>query len=511
MDTVWKNTSEALKNFADILACNKCGNEPINAVTYTNCGHFFCKKCVENDMICIKCGTPVQPIEIHSDHMIKSLISYCNNIAKIIGEKNFQSTAVNVLNTSQAPSTELILNSKVHRKHIVPQKNIHKRNQYGETALHSACLKNKIEQVRMLLAVGANPNTKDNNNWTPIEVVCKGYTALCKLLLECGASPNIPGAENKTALHEAVRYKKLDEVKLLLQYSAKKDVYDIHGKKPIDYCDPHEDRISNNIWNILKDETEMNNTSTVLNYTLDHSFSIPQSLNTFVIFPSNLQETNKKRLYQMALKHKIKIVTSFRPSVTHVVMEANNQNIVQLSYDVMMALLRGNWLLTSEWFQIAMDVDDILTMDFELFEISGAPIKGIPKKARENAQNQNPALFNQCNFYFALNPKSTYSVNEMQLTKDALENLVREGNGTVLKREPHPEDVKDQKQIIPFHIANSVTHPLYKCTYYIIYVPGRDEPRVKYNMPHIKTLPLVWLIECIEKFTFVDPSHLGLM
>lgn len=80
-----------------------------------------------------------------------------------------------------------------------------------------------------------------------------------------------------------------------------------------------------------------------------------------------------------------------------------------------------------------------------------------------------------------------------------------------MKREPNPENIKDQGLFIPFHIANVPTHSLYKCTHYIIYVPERDEPRIKYNMPHIKTLPLIWLIECIEKFTLIDPLHLGLL
>lgn len=38
----------------------------------------------------------------------------------------------------------------------------------------------------------------------------------------------------------------------------------------------------------------------------------------------------------------------FRSTVTHVIVEANSKNIVQLSYDVMMALLRGCWLLNTE-------------------------------------------------------------------------------------------------------------------------------------------------------------------
>ena len=34
--------------------------------------------------------------------------------------------------------------------------------------------------------------------------------------------------------------------------------------------------------------------------------------------------------------------------MTHVIVEANSENVVQLSYDVMMALLHGAWLLNTE-------------------------------------------------------------------------------------------------------------------------------------------------------------------
>ncbi|KZC13413.1 PREDICTED: BRCA1-associated RING domain protein 1-like [Dufourea novaeangliae] len=514
MDILWKNTREALKNFAEVLVCNKCGNEPVDAVRYINCGHFFCKKCVRTDTICAKCGTPVQPVEIHSDHMIKSLTSYCNIIAEIVDEKNLWDINADVPNSTLEPSVVLQVNSEVtnRKQPRIPQKNINKINTKGETILHSACLKNKIDYVKLLLAAGANPNTKDNAGWTPLqEVVSSGFVNLCKLLLENGASPNVPGLENRTALHEAVKSKNLAVVKLLLQYSAKRNVYDKHGKKPVDYCESLEDAAWSEIWNILKDGNELNDTSITLNCTLDQSFSFTQLRNAFIVYPSNLGEDNKEQLYEVASKHKMKIISKFRSVVTHVVLEANNKNIVPLSYDVMIAILRGNWLLNSEWFQIAMDVDDILTMDFELFEISGAPVEGTPRRARENAQNQHPRLFNECSFYFALNSKNTYYVNEMLLKKDALEKLVREGNGTILTREPHPEDIEDREQIVLYHIADDPSHSLYKCTHYIIYVPGRDEPRVKYNMPHIKTLPLMWLIECIEKFTLVDPLHLGLL
>lgn len=37
-----------------------------------------------------------------------------------------------------------------------------------------------------------------------------------------------------------------------------------------------------------------------------------------------------------------------RPSVTHIIVETNNENVVQLSYNVMIALLRGIWILNTE-------------------------------------------------------------------------------------------------------------------------------------------------------------------
>lgn len=88
--------------------------------------------------------------------------------------------------------------------------------------------------------------------------------------------------------------------------------------------------------------------------------------------------------------------------------------------------------------------------------------------------------------------------------------LVREGGGTVLTREPDPEDLKDMSRVIPFHTASDPSHPLHRCTHYIIYMPDKNEPVIKYKMPHIKSLPLIWLIECVEKFTLVDPALLGL-
>nr|XP_034179266.1 BRCA1-associated RING domain protein 1-like [Osmia lignaria]XP_034179267.1 BRCA1-associated RING domain protein 1-like [Osmia lignaria]XP_034179268.1 BRCA1-associated RING domain protein 1-like [Osmia lignaria] len=507
MDTSWRNTREALKNFASILTCNKCGSKPIDAVRYTNCGHFFCNQCTVNHSVCIRCNIPVQPVETCNDHLIKNLVSYCSTIAEIIQEKDLWNTTTDV-NTSQILSVPQSVPKASSVNYRIPKKNINKKNDKGETKLHIACIKKQEDYVKALLTAGANPNTKDHTGWTPLqEVVNFGYTSICKLLLECGALPNTPGAENRRALHDAAMTNRLPEAQLLLKYSASKHVYDIHGKKPIDYCIPQSE-----MWNILKDENdETNEEVTFFNSTLNQSFSATQPFNRIVIYASNLKDEDKKYLEEMASKHRIKIASVFGSTVTHVIVEANSKNIVQLSYNVMMALLRGCWLLNTEWIQLGMDIDEILKGDLEVFEVSGVPDKGIPKQARESAQNQNPGLFSQCYFYFALQSNKEYVINDMLLTKDALIKLVQAGGGTVLKREPDPEIIKEKEQLIPFHIANEPTHSLYKCSHYIIYAVQRDEQRIKYNMPHIKALPLVWLIECIEKFTLVDPLQLGLL
>ncbi|KOC70454.1 BRCA1-associated RING domain protein 1, partial [Habropoda laboriosa] len=481
--------------------------KPINAIRYMNCGHLFCKQCIENDSRCIICNIPVQPLERCNDHISKSLISCCNILVEILQEKDLWTINTNSNTTQLLPTTKR--KGNVNNTRYIPKKNINKQNAKGETQLHMACLKNQDVYVKALLAAGANPNTKDYHGWTPLqEVVSYGYTNICQILLECGASPNTPGVEIRTPLHDAAINNRLLEAKMLLKYSANKNVYDNHGKRPIDYCKPYTE-----MWNILKDENELNDITdgVNLNCTLNQSLFVTQPFDTFVIYALNLRKENKRYLDQIVLKYKIKIMSVFRSSVTHVIVEANSKNVIELSYDVMMALLRGCWLLNTEWIQLSMDVGDILKGDLEIFEIDGAPIKGIPKKARENAQNQNPGLFNQCHFYFTLQSKNIYYINNVQLTRDALMTLVQEGEGKILKREPKPEDINNKEQFIPFHVANNPSHTLYKCTHYIIYVPGREEPRIKYNMPHIKTLPLMWLIECIEKFTLVDPSELGLL
>lgn len=64
-------------------------------------------------------------------------------------------------------------------------------------------------------------------------MVSYGCIEICKLLLSCGALPNISGYEKKTPLHDAAESDRIEEAKLLLDYHADKNLYDQYGKKPM--------------------------------------------------------------------------------------------------------------------------------------------------------------------------------------------------------------------------------------------------------------------------------------
>ncbi|KAF7418634.1 hypothetical protein HZH68_001287 [Vespula germanica] len=511
MEVSWTNTRESLKNFAKTLICRKCGNKPVNPVSYTSCGHFFCSHCIDNSK-CYQCGIPVRISEIRSDHTILSLLRDCDVIANVIEENNLWSALVDTRNILQNEdalpadiqntiSKECSVVNYLLKNNI---KNINKSNPMGETPLHIACIKGQKEIVKILLEIGADPNTKDNANWSPLqESINLGHYEICELLLKAGAFTNSPGIENRTALHEAVINNKVEEVKLLLQYNANKEVYDQYGKKPIDYC--YSDEMKETLLNM-----NVSSINTETEYELNSIFDQTFYNNNLIVYLSNLSEINKELFERVVAKHKIKFIRTYKPCVTHIIVEVNEQNIADLTYDIMLALLNGKWLLTSEWVSVSLELPNIREAELELFEVSGCPTLEVPKRARENEEYQNPRLFSRCSFFLSLQANVVYRIGDINLTKEKVIKLIKAGDGIILNREPNPEDIKNLKQYIPFHVAHNPHHPLYKCTHYIIYPAETSEPLIIYNMPHLRSLPLLWLIESIEKFTLLNPSYIGL-
>lgn len=88
-------------------------------------------------------------------------------------------------------------------------------------------------------------------------------------------------------------------------------------------------------------------------------------------------------------------------------------------------------------------------------------------------------------------------------SKKEIEAILKAGDGKVLAREPNPESIPDKERTVPFYCDPSSA--LANCSHFIIYQEGAVEPQLKYDMAHIKSLPLSWLFSCIDNFEIVLP------
>ncbi|MHC4103662.1 MAG: ankyrin repeat domain-containing protein [Planctomycetota bacterium] len=74
----------------------------------------------------------------------------------------------------------------------------------GRTPLHVAVIKGQIGEVKRLVAKGANVNARDMEGFTPLHfAVREGHQTVAELLIEKGANPSATSTVGQTPLHEA--------------------------------------------------------------------------------------------------------------------------------------------------------------------------------------------------------------------------------------------------------------------------------------------------------------------
>lgn len=109
----------------------------------------------------------------------------------------------------------------------------------GFTVLGLASYFGRVATAEALLASGADPNTPAANSFQvrPIHSAAANRKApeslaLCKLLLEKGANPNVMQAGGWTPLHQAAAHGRKEAVELLLAHGAKVDAKSADDRTP---------------------------------------------------------------------------------------------------------------------------------------------------------------------------------------------------------------------------------------------------------------------------------------
>lgn len=102
---------------------------------------------------------------------------------------------------------------------------------HSTTPLLAAVVNNQLDAVRILLAVGADPNVRNDVGDSPLRFYAEsGYLEMARLLLLCGATKTIHesgGSAGMNALGYAATRLHVDMVRLLLAHGADPRIEDV--------------------------------------------------------------------------------------------------------------------------------------------------------------------------------------------------------------------------------------------------------------------------------------------
>lgn len=108
----------------------------------------------------------------------------------------------------------------------------------GETGLHVVVARRDVTWVKFLLQRGANPNIRDRNGLTPIQLATRlGFIEGVEELIKKGAQVNVADSQGETPLIAAVHQRNVGLVRRLLAQGADPDRNDNSGRSARDYLE----------------------------------------------------------------------------------------------------------------------------------------------------------------------------------------------------------------------------------------------------------------------------------
>jgi len=547
----WVRSKQVLANMRDVLQCNICTQTLVDPVTYGQCSHLFCRHCIDNHPggICPVAGCQATA-EIKAIKQHKTIDSLTKSIAKIsqlfgdeipdrmirhlscdeevlqndpkppakkdINEKlvvedkrslskeaksgRKRQSGRQVLNLidndisikeSKKSGPQKVTQSKITAKNDVKMKAtktfVEKRNKKGETQLHQATLKGDTAAVTKLLQQGSNPNTVDNAGWCPLhEAVAEGYIPIVTLLLQHGASPNMHSKDEKeTPLHDAVANRHLDMVKLLVSYGADIRAKSCTGKTPLDVSQWEDITDA-----LLNTECLMTENKAIDNSVIQDNFN---SMDNVVLACPESSDSDFKRISSCATSVGMKKPSkAINENTTHCLLVTGKQ------VNMMSCLVAGVVILQQEWIFQCKQLGSIVDTEPFLFQHPDLLDDGRMRSLDCRSRGQ-PRLLAGLHFYM------TGGFDSQVISKAELVKLINLAGGRSINREPDAENLPEAERTVAHH-ADADTS-LVSTSHVILYQQGnKREPQMKYKMPHIKTLPVLWLRQSIFSHALLSPE-----
>ncbi len=111
---------------------------------------------------------------------------------------------------------------------------IESKDAENQTPLHIAAKNNKLEIAQFLVERGEDTESKDNENRTPLHAAAiAGHIKIVKFLVENGADKESKDNENRTPLHYSAYFGNLKTVQFLVESGADKEAKDNTGQTPL--------------------------------------------------------------------------------------------------------------------------------------------------------------------------------------------------------------------------------------------------------------------------------------